>query len=188
MAITGSTGCALPGAPGGFTASVSGRLVSLHWGTVGGSTGYLVEAGSLAGGSNIANLDVGLATQLSAQAPPGVYFIRIRARNACGLGPASQEERVVVGCLGPPTAPASLVVTVVSRNVTLSWPAATGEPESYLVEAGSASGAANLANLDVGNNLAVSANAPPGTYFVRVRARNACGISGPTIERTVVVP
>jgi hypothetical protein len=30
--------------------------------------------------------------------------------------------------------------------------------------------------------------APAGTYFVRARAVNACGLSAPSVERTVIVP
>ena len=85
-------------------------------------------------------------------------------------------------------APANLTATVAGNVVTLLWPAATGQPASYLVEVGSATGLSNLANVDVGNQLTLSASAPRGTYFVRVRARNACGTSGPSVEQTVVVP
>jgi hypothetical protein len=72
--------------------------------------------------------------------------------------------------------------------VVLGWSAASGEPAGYSIEAGSAPGASDLANVDVGNQLSFAADAPPGTSFVRVRARNACGTSGPSVERTVVVP
>jgi hypothetical protein len=131
---------------------------------------------------------VGLMTQLSLAAPFGTYFVRVRARNPCGLGPPSNEVMVVIGCSGPPSAPSNLTVTVTGRAVSLSWPAASGQPSSYLLQVGSASGASNLFNADVGNLLSLSAIVPPGTFFIRVRARSACGASGPSIERMVVVP
>jgi hypothetical protein len=39
-----------------------------------------------------------------------------------------------------------------------------------------------------GGSRAFSTNAPPGTYYVRVRAANACGTSGPSSEIVVSVP
>ncbi len=67
------------------------------------------------------------------------------------------------------------------RLVTLTWGAAAGAT-SYVVEAGSASGLANLAVLPVGANPALTVTAPPGTYFVRVRGLNGCG-AGDGLER-----
>ena len=58
-----------------------------------------------------------------------------------------------------------------------------------VVEAGSASGLADIAVLD-GHGVATSfaAQAQPRTYFVRVRATNAKGVSAPSNELAVVVP
>jgi predicted phage tail protein len=189
IVITGASGCPLPSAPATFTASAAGSVVSLAWtAAAGNATSYILEAGTSAGASNLANADLGLATQFMTVAPNGTYFLRIRARNACGLGPASHEVTLIVGCNAPPDAPANLVATVTGSTVLLSWPAATGQAASYAIEAGSAAGLSNLAQVDVGGLLAFTANAPPGTYFVRVRATNACGTGPPTVERTVIVP
>jgi hypothetical protein len=76
----------------------------------------------------------------------------------------------------------------VSGNlVTLTWNAVS-DATSYIVEAGSTPGAANLANIDT-NSAAplLMATAPRGTYFVRIRAKRSCGISAPSTERTIVV-
>lgn len=75
--------------------------------------------------------------------------------------------------------------------MTLAWsgPANGGPATAYRIEAGSAAGAANLAVLDRASTAtSFSTPAPRGTYFVRVRALNACGVSVPTEDATVVVP
>jgi hypothetical protein len=57
-----------------------------------------------------------------------------------------------------------------------------------VIEAGGTSGAANLAVLTVdGVSRGLAVNAPPGTYFVRMRSLNACGSSGPSAEIVVTV-
>jgi hypothetical protein len=93
--------------------------------------------------------------------------------------------------LGTPSAPTDLTASVAGSTVTLRWTVAGGGnfPTSYVVEAGSSPGSADLARLDTAN-VATSFTAtsvPPRTYFVRVRARNAGGDSGPSNEVTLTV-
>lgn len=87
-----------PAAPGPLTASVSSGVVTLSWGAAAGNaTSYVVEAGTAAGLTNIGALPTGnLDTSWSVPAPPGTYVVRVRAANAYGLGPASNEVAVVV--------------------------------------------------------------------------------------------
>jgi hypothetical protein len=128
---------------------------------------------------------------LSTFAPNGVYFVRIGARNPCGIGAASNEVSFTVGP-ALPGAPSGLSHAVGAGGlVTLTWsaPAAGDLPTSYTVEAGSATGLANLAVLPTGSSsTTLSVTAPPGTYFVRVRATNGAGAGAPSNEITVVVP
>ena len=87
-----------------------------------------------------------------------------------------------------PGAPGNLQSTVNGTTVLLTWNAsAAGTVTGYLVEASVVPGGANVATLPVvGTSLTVP-NVPPGTYFVRVRARNACGLSGPSNQVVVIV-
>jgi hypothetical protein len=83
-------------------------------------------------------------------------------------------------------------VRSVSGNiVTLSWSlAGTADgPTAFIIEAGSSAGAANLAVIAIDGSLrSLVVGAPPGVYYVRVRARNNCGTSGPSTEVVVSVP
>lgn len=87
-----------PQAPSALSATVANGLVTLSWtAAAGNATTYVVEAGTGPGLSNIGALPLGhLDTTFSTPAPPGTYVIRVRAANAFGVGPASNEVTVVV--------------------------------------------------------------------------------------------
>ena len=72
-----------------------------------------------------------------------------------------------------------------SGDVNLSWSAPNGgpPPAGYVIEAGSAPGLADLASLNVGNVTSFTTTAPPGVYYVRVRAVNDRGTSAPPLTR-----
>lgn len=78
-----------------------------------------------------------------------------------------------------------------ARSVTLTWTAPTSgdPPTTYVIQAGSAPGASNLWNAETGSTdpYQTVARVQPGTYYVRVLARNDCGTTGPTNEVTIVV-
>jgi hypothetical protein len=192
-----------PGPPGQLAFTLSGNTVILTWSapTLGAPTSYLVEAGSASGASNLAQFNTGsaLATLTVTNVPAGTYFVRIRAVNADGAGPPSNEIIVGVGSGGPsppgpapgPTpcvpAPTGLAAGVSGNLLSLSW-TGVGTAIAYIIEAGTVSGASDLANLDTGSTATTfSATVPNGTYFVRVRARAACGASSVSNEVTVIV-
>jgi hypothetical protein len=179
-----SSVCTLPTAPAQPTSTVSGPAVSVTWGASAGASSYQFEAGSVPGEANLLTTTVA-GTSLAAQAPPGVYFVRARGRNTCGLSQASPDAMIQVGCAAP--GPASPLGASVSGNiVTLQWNAASGAVD-YIVEAGSSSGTGNIASIPRAGTSLV-AQAPPGTYYVRVRPRNACGSGWWSNEVVVTVP
>ncbi len=82
-----------PNAPTYFMASGEGSTVDLRWTAPPGvaPTEYIIEAGSAPGRSDLAVLRVGNVVRFSTQAPPGVYYVRVRGVNASGVGAASNE-------------------------------------------------------------------------------------------------
>jgi hypothetical protein len=155
-------------------------------------TGYRVEAGTAPGAANVGAIEVPARNFTFEATPPGFYFVRVRARLGGELSAASSETMIVVGGVpAPPTAPQQFASNVSSSTVNFTWaePVA-GVPTSYRLEAGSAPGLSNLATLETGNSATslVVPGVPPGTYFVRLRARNSIGLSVATAERVVVVP
>jgi hypothetical protein len=189
-------GLLAPTAPGNLVASAVGSSVTLRWVAPSGGdlpTGYIIEAGSLPGAANLANFATGnTSTSFFASGiGNGTYYVRVRALNSAGPSAPSNEATLIVAS-GPCVAPAPpSALTIVSNSggtVVLSWASASGSPSSYSVEAGSSPGLANLANSDVGLTTTLTATGVgAGTYYVRVRARNACGTSGPSNEIVVTV-
>ena len=99
------------------------------------------------------------------------------------------REGRVAGCVAPPGAPANLAISRTGSVVDLAWSDASGGTRSYVVRAGSAPGQSNYADYETGSTATtLRASAPPGTYYVRVHARNACGLSGASNEFVLVLP
>lgn len=191
-----SSGCVgLPGTPVLLTPVVSGNNVSLTWNApVSGAmpSGYVLMAGSSPGTANLASFNTGnTSTSFSASAPSGLYYVRVAGANACGMGVVSNEVSFTLGG-EVPGSPGDLSWTLGDgRVVSLAWTAPTSgpAPTAYFVEAGSASGLADLATVSTGSTVpAFVANAPPGTYYVRVRALNSAGAGAPSAEVIIVVP
>jgi hypothetical protein len=182
-------------APINLSNTVVGTTVTLTWTAPAGAvTSYVIEAGSSSGAADLANFSTGnsLTTFSTTGVPAGTYFVRIRALDSTLVaGPASNEVVVVIvggGCVLP-GAPTGVALTTNSGGtVALSWIPGPGSPTSYILEAGSAPGLANLASSDVGATTTFTATGVvAGTYYVRVRGRNACGIGAVSIEITVTV-
>ncbi|HXG90336.1 MAG TPA: cupin domain-containing protein [Vicinamibacterales bacterium] len=92
------------------------------------------------------------------------------------------------GCAAPPGAPSNLAISQTGSVVQLTWSGPSGGATSYVVRAGSAPGQSNYADFATGSTAtALTASAPPGTYYVRVHARNACGLSGASNEFILVL-
>jgi subtilisin family serine protease len=205
----------IPGPPIGLAASTSGSSLTLSWNppAFGGAAAfYIVEAGSAVGLKDLANFSTGNASpSFSASGvPPGTYYVRVRAGNALGTSAPSNEAVFLIavgGAPGPgaapapgpapgpaagpcsaPSAPGNLQFSVTGSTVALAWTAASGA-SSYIIEAGSSPGAADLVVSDTGNAATtLTANGVgAGTYFVRMRGRNSCGAGAASNDVTIQV-
>ncbi len=183
---------AAPAPPSNLSAQVSGNTVNLTWSAPVESTltGFRLQAGTAPGLSNVADVILGVTTQLTATSvPSGTYYVRVRALDATGESAPSNEIAVSVGGGGcaPPAAPIGLAATVVGNVVTVTWQAVSGAGVVYLLEAGSALGLSNVGVFNVGPVLSLTASAPNGTYYVRVRGANACGSGAASSDIAVTV-
>ena len=197
VALGAPAAAAAVAAPGNLVATAVGGSVTLTWTAPGSGdpvTSYVIEAGAAAGLANLANFQTGnTATTYSASGvAAGTYYVRVRAVSGSSVSAASNEAILVVtgGSCVTPGAPGSLSLTANSGGtVAFSWTAASGAPTTYIFEAGSATGLTNLANTDL-RSVATSfstTGVSPGTYYVRVRGRNACGTGAVSNEVVLVV-
>lgn len=182
-------GAQVPGVPAGVSVSLSGTVATLSWvppapdaGPT-AATSYVIEVGTAPGARNIGAFNIGNTTRFSSQVQPGVYYVRVRAVNAAGSSAPSAE---VVLRYGTPGRPRSLVASGRGSTVTLSWlPPTGGSHTGYTVEVGSAAGLSNLLATRVGNITSLTTSAPPGVYYVRVRALNGAGAGAASNEIVV---
>ena len=192
--VTGQAGPPL--APLAFAAVAVGTSVGVQWtenplGPV--IAGYQLEGGSAPGLANLGTVAFGATTRsFAANVPSGTYYLRVRAGNAAGLGPPSNEVVVVAqpaACV-PPAAPTGLAATTAPGGVGLTWnaPLTGGAPTGYRIDAGSTTGASNIGSFAVGPVTSLATAAPSGLYFVRVVATNACGVSPPSNQVSFTIP
>jgi hypothetical protein len=177
----------VPAPPLDPTVASEGTVLTFHWRPPSTHTlaGYVLEAGTGAGLSNVASLPLGAAaTSFTIDAPPGRYWGRVRAVNPAGASAPSTEIIIDVDATPspcyetPPLAPMNLAASVAGRTVTLTWQQPDTGPvaNTQRVVAGTAPGLDNLGAIDVpGPATSFTTTAPPGTYYVRVLALNTCG-------------
>jgi hypothetical protein len=117
---------------------------------------------------------------------------------ACAIQHPSSLNRLAVGtaaAVSPPGAPTNFSYAVIGNDVSLGWTAPVGgaAPTSYWIEAGSTPGGTDLiagGGLDTGNldRAFVALGVPTGSYYVRVKAKNAAGLSAPSTLPANEVP
>jgi hypothetical protein len=200
---SGATGGTPPPAPTGLRSQVSGRNVTLSWNAAADlpdamaadpATSYVLQVGTASGRSDLFTGNVGGVTAVTGSGlSPNLYYWRVVGVNSFGQSAASAEAQFTIGGAGGPctfpSAPRNFRGSVSGTRVTLRWDGpATGDASAFIIEAGSALGLKNLYEANIGNATELSVNAPDGTYYVRVRAVNSCGVSAPSQDIVIVVP
>ncbi|HQZ38552.1 MAG TPA: hypothetical protein PLH72_05890 [Vicinamibacterales bacterium] len=185
---------AIPSEPQSLTSAIADDVVRLSWSPPTGGPvpgGYVVEAAP-AGSAVFAPVPQVFVPELRVSSvPAGTWHARVRAVTAGGAGAPSDIVTITaVSCTTAPSAPSSLALMATGRLLTLQWtPPGIGGAAEYVVEAGTAPGLTNLARLGTGGSApSFQSPVPAGVFFVRVRAKNACGESPPSNEKAVVVP
>ncbi len=104
VVVVGSGGCTgPPPAPGQLVSAVNGRIVTLAWtvaATANGPASIVIEAGSAPGLANLAvvAVDGGLRT-ITVEAPPGVYYVRLRGRTRAARVERRTRSSAVTGAV-----------------------------------------------------------------------------------------
>jgi fibronectin type 3 domain-containing protein len=178
-----------PGTP--ITTVVSDIQISVTWPAATddvGVSGYLVERCAGAGCTTFAQVGAipGAAFNDTGLAPVTSYTYRVRATDAAGnLGPYSSTATAVTQAdTQPPTAPGTMVLSVVSSGqINLTWPAATDDVgvTGYLVERCAGNPCDSFTQIGTPTTLGYNdvALAPVTIYSYRVRATDATGNLGP---------
>lgn len=180
------TSVTVPGG-GSTTFQVTVPALATHAPTV----TWLFDGASVATGTSIvapaSALPAGSHT-LTAVIQDRTAMVRTDASNVLR---ATRSWTISAGALSVPSAPASLTATSAGSSVTLTWtaPASGSPPSEYVIEAGSATGLADLANFATGSSATTfsTSGVGAGRYYLRVRSSNAAGRSAPSQEALLVV-
>jgi hypothetical protein len=178
----------VPGMPTNLQAVLSGRQLTVSWSAPASGptpTAYVLEF--FADGVLVLSVPSGLEMASTLTIPAsvhGTFIVTVSARNGAVVGARAVPATFTVPsgeCTIAPLPPTGLTGSVLNGQATVSWiasPAAT----SYVVQAGSAAGLADLYDRSVGAATVVSANGLPSGFsaYVRVSAVNACGRSAPS--------
>jgi len=176
-----------PAAPGNLTATTSGQSqINLAWAdNSGNETGFRIERKIPQGGSvyaEIATVGANLTSYSDTGLSAGTqYFYRIRAANAGGQSPYSNEANATT-LQGAPAAPGNLAATTISSSqINIMWADNSGNEAGFKIErktpqsggtfAEIATAGANVTNF---SSTGLNANTK---YFYRVRAYNNGGHS-----------
>lgn len=183
-------GQSAPDAPAQLSVDdIHGHVVTLSWNPPPAEVpdAYLLEGG-IAPRHVLGSLALGNAsTSTSLMLPSGVYYLRTYAVNDGQRSAASNEVRVTVGMLAPPSAPEDVRSVAVGHGATVTWRSTFdgGAPNATVLDVvGPIRG-----TFPAGNDGTFRVdNLPDGIYTVRLRSLNAAGSSPSTAPMTVRLP
>jgi hypothetical protein len=178
-----------PGIPQNVSATVNaaGTALTVSWsappqGAGATPTGYTLEFTQ--DQRPVHSMATGTETVVVLGVPPGLagrFAVAVRATANGVPGPLSNQVTFELGasgpCTGPPSPPQQLRYSRVGARLELRWNEVFRATE-YIVEAGSSQRATDIYVGSAGTATSLVAIVPENIRaFVRVRARNACGLS-----------
>jgi hypothetical protein len=184
---TAGAASAQPAAPVLQVQVLSGQTVVAAWAAVPGATGYRAEAG-VTPTQMLTGYELGGLTSFAIDAPQGIYYIRVFARNAQGLSAPSNVVGVTVSStVVPPAAPTGLVASSSGTTVNFSVGLPAGPLTGLVLAAGTAPGQTQaVVPMPLASTSTLS-NVPPGTYYARMHAIGPGGPSGASNEVQITV-
>jgi fibronectin type 3 domain-containing protein len=193
------TSSAPPAAPASLTASASPGQVFLTWSASGGAATYNVYRGTSPGGESATPVATGIANTSFTDSRLTVgttYYYQVTAVNAFGESGKSPEASANPPGVAPPAAPTNLTAIGDSGpQVNLSWADNSNDETQFLIDRALDSGfKQSLTTFQAPANatstaLYVDKTVAAGTtYYYRVRAGNAAGVSDFSNTASVSIP
>ena len=185
---SGAPGPGIPGAPGGpgapivTSVEVTGSILTITWtaSTSGTATSHRLDF--YAGIRQVLSIVVGASTSAVLPIPAGTlgtFAVTVTPLFGAAPGPTSTAFPFTIACAGP--AAPNVTGAVASGTAAVAWAPVAGAT-SYIVQAGTSRGAANLfPPTNIGGLTSISASGLPAgfTAWVRVIAVGACGQGPP---------
>jgi pectate lyase len=171
-----------PAAPTGLVATAGNAQVTLNWNASSGASSYNVKRSTTSGGpyTTIATGVTSTSYTNTGLANGTTYFYVISAVNAVGeSGNSNQASATPQNTQTPPAAPAGLIATAGSAQVSLSW-SASSRATSYNVKRSTTNGGpySTIASGVTSTNYTNTGLTNGTTYFYVVSAVNSFGESG----------
>ena len=177
--------------------ATSSTQINLSWTDVANETGFKIERKTGVGGtySQIATVGAGIVSYSNTGLTANTnYYYRVRATNAGGDSPYSNEANATT-LDTVPAAPSGLTATAISTTqINLSWTDNASNETGFKIERKTGAGGTYAQIGTVGANLTTyndTGLTDGTTYFYRVRATNAVGdsaYSSETSATTLVAP
>src|ERR1019366_583412 len=186
----------VPAAPNNLVANaVSTSQINLVWvDNANNETGYSIERKTNLGGtySQIATVGAGVTNynDSSVSASTNYYYYRVRASNAVGNSPYSNEARTTtVPSIAAPVPPSTLAAIAGSSQVTLVWGSYSAGTVTYNVKRSLTSGGSyTTIQIGTANNNYLDTLVTNGTTYYYVVSTVSAGVEGAISAQVSATP